>query len=96
MWRTDRNGNPDFCRVEITPVNPAAKSLAERIKLETNALMALCLNEHRTAKHAEVQRLLVNALGAYEEASMWAVKALTCELWATGRPVEPFAPAKKD
>lgn len=96
-WRTDKNGNLDICRVEFTAVNPAAKAIAERIKLETNALMGVLLSEHKTAKHPEVQRLLVASLTAYEEACMWAVKALTSELWSTGRSIgaEPFEFDKK-
>lgn len=94
VYRADSNGNPDVCRERLAVVNPAAAAIATSIKLETNAVIAKVLKQYNEAKHPEVARLLALALSAYEEASMWAVKALTSELWSTGRL--PTLPADKE
>lgn len=58
--------------------NPMADSLVEQIKLETAGLINL-LDELKPegVEEPEVRRLIDLAQTTYEEAAMWAVKAVT-------------------
>lgn len=61
----------------MSPPTVLAQTLVKNIKLQTNDLMTGLLRESQRINHPEVHRLVHNAMTAYEEASMWAVKALT-------------------
>lgn len=88
--RLDSQGNMDFCRERFTPVNQEATELVRKIKLQTNALMAILHREYYANSHSEVKRMFYRSLEQFEDASMWAVKALTSE-HRTGaqHPTEP-------
>jgi hypothetical protein len=80
MQRLDSQANLDFCREQMTNVDPEVMKKANRVKLTVNSLMTSLHQDYQGA-HPEVQRLLYNALSALEAGSMWAVKAMTSEFY---------------
>jgi hypothetical protein len=65
--------------------NPTANVQVETIKAHTAQLIDLCEQAKQNAAPEET-RLWALAQTAYEEASMWAVKAATTERPTTERP----------
>mgnify|MGYP001566961349 CR=1 FL=1 len=57
--------------------NPSGNPLVNEIKSRTAELINLCEDWKRTEPTPEGKRLMALAETAYEEASMWAVKAVT-------------------
>jgi len=65
-------------RVRVT-FNPSGDSEVEEIKLLTAALIDRCADRRGNGMASEEARLWSLAMTAYEEAAMWAVKALTIQ-----------------
>ncbi len=63
-----------------TKFNPSAVGLVDQIKQKTAELIDLCNEPNRidgAPMTGETERLWIIAQGKYEEAAMWAVKAVT-------------------
>ena len=72
--KQDENGNPDICRSVFDPLTQDQADLAKALKLEFNKLhKMLC---YKTDNPDEA-RMLAIAKTNLEQASMWAVKAVT-------------------
>lgn len=76
----DDDKMPDYTlgqkRVQLT-FNPNQNHDVERIKRYTAELIDEMDQVLRTVQDPEIKRLAATAMTAYEEAAMWAVKAVT-------------------
>lgn len=78
--KSDSKGIPDVCRETFTPVAPEAAEHIKFVKLQTNAMIHhLRVLQEVNNIDPGIGRHLSLAVSAYEEAAMWAVKALTSE-----------------
>jgi hypothetical protein len=77
--KLDKEGHKDHCRLEYTQTAPGVKEFIEYLKLNTNTVIHVLGTLMEQQTDGDVRRLFAIARTEYENACMWAVKALTSE-----------------